>query len=152
WFVAHLLTHYSKQIPKKVSLVRPPKHTPYGFGGLNENELIEAYEHRIPLDKLNTIARLWEHYRYDNTEALISQAKELEKEYPFMLPAVQAHLDRIPTDTYPGRPVQVLKDIMEELQTRDFGTIFRAFNQRQSIYGFGDLQVKRMYDDLIQDP
>jgi Holliday junction resolvasome RuvABC DNA-binding subunit len=39
---------------------------------------------------------------------------------------------------------------MKELETNDFGSIFRAFNERESIYGFGDLQVRRMFDKLTQ--
>lgn len=36
--------------------------------------------------------------------------------------------------------------IVEELNTKEFGSIYREFNRREAIYGFGDLQVKNMMD------
>jgi hypothetical protein len=38
---------------------------------------------------------------------------------------------------------------MDELGTTDFGLIFKEFNKREAIYGFGDLQVKRLLDGLL---
>ncbi|GJM35445.1 MAG: hypothetical protein DHS20C18_44460 [Saprospiraceae bacterium] len=30
----------------------------------------------------------------------------------------------------------------------EFAPVFRAFNKRGNIYGFGDLQVKRLFDEI----
>jgi len=59
--------------------------------------------------------------------------------YPFILPATKAHVERKPTNENAGRPIQSLITIMKELETEEFGPIFREFNKRESIYGFGDL-------------
>ena len=40
---------------------------------------------------------------------------------------------------------------MKASQSTDFGTVFRIFNQQESIYGFGDLQVKRIFDTIIRN-
>jgi hypothetical protein len=37
---------------------------------------------------------------------------------------------------------------MEDLETDEFGPVFKEFNKRESIYGFGDLQVKRIFDEI----
>ena len=37
---------------------------------------------------------------------------------------------------------------MKELDTKDFGTIFKEFNRRESIYGFGDVQVRRLFNSI----
>ncbi len=37
---------------------------------------------------------------------------------------------------------------MEGLQTQNFGLIFREFCKREGIYGFGDLQVKRLLEEI----
>ena len=50
-----------------------------------------------------------------------------------------------------GRPIQSLITIMKELDTEEFGPVFREFNKRESIYGFGDLQVKRLFDEIINN-
>ncbi len=81
----------------------------------------------------------------------VPSAIELKNEYPFILPAVQAHIDRLPKNGNPGRPVRTLIEIMHELQTEEFGPVFREFCRRESIYGFGDLQVKQLFDDIVNN-
>lgn len=149
WFITHLLTKITRN--NTVYLIRPTLHTQYGFGGLNESELMSIYKNKIALTELDKIASLWESYQNDDTKNLMDQALELEKKYPFILPAVKAHIQRIPTNGNLGRPTESLMAIMKELKTEDFGTVFKEFNKRENIYGFGDLQVKRLYDKIINN-
>lgn len=147
WFVVYLLIQ--KSSAKNVFLVRPKQHTPYGFGGLSEIELVTAYEMRIRLTDLEKIAALWQLYQDDNTQKMLKYAEELEQQYPFLLVAVKAHIDRIPVNGKLGRPLESLKAIVNELKTEEFGKVFQEFCKRESIYGFGDLQVKRLYDKIV---
>ena len=39
-------------------------------------------------------------------------------------------------------------DVYNELETDEFGAVFREFSRRESIYGFGDLQVKKLLDQI----
>jgi len=73
----------------------------------------------------------------------------LENKYPFILSAVKAHIQRIPMNGNLGRPTKSLIKIMEEFNTEEFVVVFKEFTKRESIYGFGDLQVKRLYDEII---
>ena len=147
WFVVHLL---NKKIRNNtVFLIRPESHNQYGFGGLNNAELISIYKNRSALMELNKIASLWESYQNDDTEKLIRTARELESVYPFILRATKAHVERKPTKENAGRPIQSLIAIMKELETEEFAPVFREFKKRESIYGFGDLQVKRLFDEII---
>lgn len=148
WFVAFLLVNHTTI--NTAYLVRPLTHNHYGFGGLSEQELIEIYKYPLVLRDLSEIAQLWIHYQSANSEALLSTAENLQETYPFILRAVKAHIERIPNENSPGRPEQSLIDIMSELGTNSFGAVFQEFNKRESIYGFGDLQVKRMYDEIVK--
>jgi len=70
-----------------------------------------------------------------------------------MLPAIHAHLQRFPSETETnkeklGRPKISLIQIMNELKSEEFAPVFREFSKRESIYGFGDLQVKRLFDEV----
>lgn len=150
WFVAHLLQQSTANC--KVFLVRPKVHTPFGFGGLNKMELQQVYEEKTEINKLHEIAALWEFYRNNDTIGLTSVAKKLSSSYPFIFEAAKAHVDRIPTKNNPGRPVQSLIEIMEELQTEEFIPVFREFSKREAIYGFGDLQVKRLLEEIKNMP
>lgn len=146
WFVAYLI---SKTIRNNtVYLIRPESHNQYGFGGLNKSELISIYKNRFSLTELDKIACLWESYQNDDSEKIINTARELESIYPFILPVVEAHIERKPTNGNSGRPARSLAAIMRELETEEFEPVFREFSKRESIYGFGDLQVKRLFDEI----
>ena len=110
-----------------------------------------VFKQKTQITELLEISNLWNSYQKNDTEELIKVARELGTKYPFLYKAVEAHLDRIPGENNPGRPVQSLLDIMNELETESFGAIFIEFNKRESIYGFGDLQVKRLYDEIINN-
>ena len=146
WFVCNLMYQTNQQNP--VYLIRPEKHTQYGFAGLNPEELETALANRIELKELDTIAGLWLLYQNKDNEQLRKAAVSLKPKYPFIIPAVMANIDRVPREGNPGRPIQAIVQIMNELRTEDFGTIFKEFCARESIYGFGDLQVKRLVDEI----
>ncbi|WP_019037320.1 DUF1835 domain-containing protein [Psychroflexus tropicus] len=146
WFTVKLIVNYLK--PNKVFLIRPVIHTQYGFGGLNELELINAYKQKAQINELDGIASLWNLYQNNDIEEMVEVAKKLGLKYPFIQNAVEAHIDRIPNENSPGRPTATLLDIMNVLGTDSFGAVFKEFNKRESIYGFGDLQVKRLFDEI----
>jgi hypothetical protein len=146
WFVVHLIAN--KIHNNTIYLIRPKLHNQYGFGGLNHYDLTSLYENRFVLIELDKIASLWESYQNNDTEKLVSVARELEPTYPFILLAVEAHIERKSTHETMGRPSQSLITIMQELGTEEFGPVFKEFNKRESIYGFGDLQVKRLFDEI----
>ncbi len=148
WFVFHLLDEYGIDSP--LFLVHPSEGLQYGFGGMNKDELIQAYTNKQPVSPtdFSQLKILWKNYQNNKINELLRISSQLNKHYPFLLPAVKAHIDRIPAEGNPGRPKQTLLNISNELNTKDFGTIFREFCKRESIYGFGDLQVRRMLEEL----
>lgn len=149
WFVSHFITNNIENT--HVYLVRPESHNQFGFGGLSYSGLNSIYKNRSILVEIDKIASLWESYQNDNMGKLINTVRELESIYPFILPAIEAHIERKPTSETPGRPIQSLITIMKELETEEFSPVFREFSKRESIYGFGDLQVKRLFDQAIND-
>ena len=146
WFVLYLLQ--DKFESSQVYLVRPTPAKEFGFGGMNEAELIEAFEKRIRIEyaEYNELKKLWKYYQNSDFEGLMEIAEKYKVQFPFLRPAVQAHIERFPEDGSLGRPEQSLLSIMRELQTDQFAPVFREFCKRENIYGFGDLQVKRMWD------
>lgn len=147
WFVAHLLKTYTAVT--KVYLIRPTTDLRYGFGGMRPEELEKAFANRqkITMEQLALFGKLWEHFQAHQLPGMIALADSASSAFPFLPAAVQAHIDRYPAEGL-GRPEQSLKAIMEELGSDDFGPVFRAFWEREAIYGFGDLQVKRLYDEM----
>lgn len=150
WFVVDQLYNQG-QSKGQIFLIRPEKLTPYGFGGLSESELLNIYQNRTSLSQTDRISMLWRSYQEEDTDRLLELSIELEALYPFIRKAAEAHMARIPKGDNPDRPTQSLMEIMKELNTKEFGPIFREFNQREAIYGFGDLQVKRIYDQILNN-
>lgn len=148
WFVLHLLKTNRKKY--QIHLVRPNTGNEYNFGNMNREDLVLAYENKISINsnEFNKLASLWTHYQNNELEKLIASATALKTNFPFLIPAIQAHSNRIPKNGNPGKPVQTLLEIVDELKTREFAPVFQAFCKREAIYGFGDEQVKRLLIEL----
>ena len=150
WFIANLF-HEQNKPNLKYFLVRPEKFDQYGFGGLDQTALMDIYANRTELIGLETLSKLWNAYQKNDIDQLTNTAEALSRRFPFILPAVNAHIQRLPVNGNPGRPVMSLMNIIEELDTQEFGPVFKEFCKREPIYGFGDLQVKRLYDKILSD-
>lgn len=146
WYVAHLLSNLEQSY--STYLIRPKSHHTNGFGGLDANELEALFYEKIKIEDLTKFADLWHVYQNEDLSSLLQMATSLQDQFPFVLPAVDAHLARIPSPTSPGRPIESLMQIIQELKTDDFEIVFREFCKRESIYGYGDIQVQRMLDSI----
>ncbi len=146
WFVCHLLS--KSEYSHSVYLVRPPVHSQYGFGGFQPDTLPELLNNKIQVDReiIQLLADLWKAYQYDDLKSMNELAQQLHS-FPFVRNAVEAHIDRVENNT----PVKILKQIIEELKTEEFGPVFREFCKRTPHYGFGDLQVKYLFDQLLPE-
>ncbi|MCS5488854.1 DUF1835 domain-containing protein [Algoriphagus limi] len=131
-------------------LVTPGSEHPYSFATLDTEGLIERFYSPIQLQREDfyLFAELWTHFQKAEVFEAIQLAEKFKLKFPFLLPAVEAWRDMVPLGDFPGKPVQTLKDIQKEFQTDDFGVIFREFQKRLPIYGMGDLQVKRLWDEI----
>jgi len=145
WFCIHLLRNKAV----KLCLVRPNQLSPYGFGAYSTEELVLLFSQRSKILSIELWNRLWNSYESQSIETLFWIAGQLV-EYPFLFEAAKAHADRLVVGVTWGRPQQTLIKIMEELGTDEFGPIFQEFTKREPIYGFGDLQVHRLYQEVIE--
>ena len=117
---------------------------------MNEADLLTAYQDGLLLTTLQIedLQQLWEKYQTNQIEAMREIADRYITTLPFLLPAVQAHQKRQPDKDGWGHPERLVQSIQNTLQTKDFPTIFREFSKRAPIYGFGDLQVKRIWEQV----
>jgi len=144
WFVISLLSQNKRNY--KYYLVRPQSGHEYSFGSMSQDELNLAYKGKVKLADLDKLEQLWSLYQNGDLGIITSIAKEIQKKYPFVLDAIEAHIQRLPSKNSFGRPIDSLIRIIQDLQTDHFGTIFREFIKREPIYGFGDLQVEKMIE------
>ncbi len=146
WFVCHIL----HEKPVNIYLVRPTGSLQYGFAGHKPEQLSELLKNRTLLSKDHIIqfSQLWKAYQSNDQDRLLEISQKLGQSFSFVVEATKAHLQRLPYGD--GLPEQSLFEIMDELNTQDFGPVFQEFTKRHPIYGFGDLQVKRLFDQLMK--
>jgi len=150
WFVIYLLANYTQV--NEVFLVRPNRGNEYSFGFMNESQLVLSYKNSILVtgDDFAQIAKLWPLFQQENYSKMLDITHSTLTNYEFILkPAIKAQIERLPDAQGLGRPQRSLLAIINELNSKEFAVVFRLFCQREAIYSFGDLQVKRMFDALI---
>ena len=147
WFCCHLLNN--KDI-ENIFLIRPLNSDWKGFGGLDSLELIASYDYRKKLNQksISHLANCWNAFKVNDLKALKKLSFLDLDNFPFLPQVVQAHIDRFPGKDKKGKPERIISQIMNELNTAEFGKIFQEFSKRAGIYGFGDLQVKRIFDNM----
>ena len=156
WFVISIINNLP--VKKKVYAVytsyldRSDKHFWNGFGPANSSQLQVCFADRILLSNadLQLGQELWTAYKDNNFEELIRLANNQSLAFPYLQEVVKAHIDRFPKDGTNGRPEKVIEDITKNIST-DFHKVFKEFWNRESIYGFGDTQLKHLYDKVMHD-
>lgn len=147
WFTLYLQAKSNRQTSS--CLVLPTSDLQYGFGGMDEADFFSAYTNAKNLNQFKSLlSQLWPLYQQQDHKGLLDIARQLNLDFPFLQPAIRAEIDRYPNEGLPGKPEKLLQEIQLELATKEFGPVFREFTKRGAIYGFGDLQVKRIWDQL----
>jgi hypothetical protein len=154
WFVISIIN--SLPIKKKVFAVytsyldEASKQFWNGFGPANSDELNICYADRILLSEadINFGQALWKAYKNGRLEELTNLSKHPSSAFPYLQEVVKAHVDRFPKDGTKGRPEKFIEDITKNIST-DFPKVCEEFWKRESIYGFGDTQLKSLYDNVM---
>ena len=142
WFVLHHLS--LKKNIRGCFLIRPPQHDQYGFGRYPSTELFDLYQQRMELSDLVTLGQIWTFYSEGLFDEIEEYSQKLPPEYDFASEAIKALIESRPSANSPGRPIQTIREIIRDLGSEKFDLVFSEFSKRESIYGFGDLQVKRL--------
>jgi hypothetical protein len=151
WFVLKLLSE-SHNI--KIYRVFPPESSPAnswrGFGDASTVALTQAYEAKMPFTSFDLALgkNLWEAYRLGDGAQLAALSKSVSPCFRQLAEVCQAQLDRISEDPSERRPEKVILELLAKGIT-DFDTLFYQFSEREGIYGFGDLQVRKLFDYLV---
>ncbi|MDF9797436.1 hypothetical protein OKW21_002699 [Catalinimonas alkaloidigena] len=153
WFTVYFISEKLGYENHYLFLVLPNHYEWTGFGKMRTDELMHTFEQKIQLrkDDIRLFKDLWIAYA-QNDHAELKQLSLLMKDrYPYLPEVVQAHLDRFPEEAKRSRPETATLQIIQELQTNDFGRVFRAFSEREGIYGFGDLQFRQIYERVMKE-
>jgi hypothetical protein len=151
WFVLSLIERHP---PTKLYRIFPefenPEHQWLGFGASDIHHLESAYTQRIAFspEDISLGASLWHAYKQADFRALVELSKQPTMAYQQLEDVVQAHIDRFPGHKKTGRPEKAIRQLIEHVST-DFDVVFAEFSKQHGIYGFGDTQVRAMYDKIM---
>jgi hypothetical protein len=148
WFVISMLAnHPTLKIFRIFPIIENNADTWKGFGIANAEKLERAYHSKIQLTlkDIELGKNLWTAYQNGDLNKLNELSKKQSDCFEYLEEVCQAHIDRFPSDKTLGRPDKVVKEIIDTNST-EFQVVFSEFSDREGIYGFGDLQVKNIYD------
>lgn len=147
WFTLSLLYNRKCTVYRVSPVIDDPEQLWHGFGPMSPQELLNCYKSKILLTE-NDIKLgndLWQAYANSDNQLLKNLSMTSTSTFPYLKEVCQAQIER--TSQSPGRPEKVLQEIIDS-GFSSFGKAFVEFSYREGIYGFGDLQVKKIYDQL----
>jgi hypothetical protein len=93
-------------------------------------------------DDVYLAVQLWEAYQKGDSEKLLELAETETAKFPTLKEVCKA-LSEIDT-----RPKAVVSRLIGDGHT-EFGDLFREFSKAEGVYGFGDSQVRNIFDEVV---
>ncbi len=146
WFICYFLE--ASGFGGKVSWAKPSGVAKYNFGLLSKEALTAVFEDRLPVN-IAKIALLWQAYSVNDSDKLIRLVAGIAGLSQYIIPAAIAYRDMNTSTIEKSRPYLSLLAITKTLKTTHFGKVFMMFCKKEAVYGFGDLQVKRIFDQVV---
>lgn len=144
WFCLYLLNQTKAKLYRVEPIVRNGKNVWAGFGKLEAEDLRQCFAKRIKISKVDLAlgANLWKAYQSRNLVELASLSQIESDCFPRLKEVCKAEIEKS------HRPQTALREIISSGET-DFSRIFDQFNQKEGVYGFGDAQLKRIWQNLL---
>ncbi len=150
WFLVDcLVKNYENPV---IYWTRPIHRKWSGFGSMSLQDLSKAFDDKLKLKKeeQGLICNLWQNYLDQSMDYFSNLLKE---DIPFLYDideSIRALINLLPGEGL-NLPLRKLKTILQESHHPSFGEIFKRFSKELGVYGYGDLQVKHMIDQLQQE-
>lgn len=149
-FMAYLLSRSGHAV--NLSLVLPPGNYKYAFSMYSDQELVKAFESKINIDILDALADIWVSVSGGHTEKFLRQADRLPDKYLFLKNALQLLPNLEAGNEHSSKLYDQISSIIKSCETPGFAAVFKTFCKQHPEYGLGDLQVKKIYDQIVQLP
>ncbi len=143
WFCLDLLKDFDGTVYRVQPLNSSPDDVWKGFGNHGPDDLRNCFEVRTQFTRedIEIGSRLWAAFRNRNARELLQLGEHRSPCYPFLREVCEAAAE---LDTRPAA-------IVRELKSRglnDLESVFPEFQKRAGVYGFGDLQVEQLLQQV----
>lgn len=144
WFCLYLLMETKSKVFRVQPIVRNEKDAWKGFGGLDKEDLQECFAARTRFSEedLSLGTNLWTAYQNKDYAKLSELSQTKSKCFPKLKEVCEAEIEK------QIRPRKTLQKLIAGGET-NFSVIFKQFSEKEGVYGFGDSQVKRIYNEVI---
>ncbi|MEG1590810.1 hypothetical protein [Chryseobacterium sp.] len=134
WFLISNLNLRNKKILRVF-----PKDKEKGFAETNENDLLEMFDSAKEINdtERKLISDLWKGFQQNNL--LKNASSEIVRNLEELIIANE--------NRFNGTLENQIKDIQKNAEA--FEEVFTIFNQKYPVYGFGDLQLKRLMNQFF---
>lgn len=134
WFLISNLNLSNKKILRVF-----PKDKEKGFAQTNENDLLEMFDSAKEINdtERKLISDLWKGFQQNNL--LKNASSEIVRNLEELIIANE--------NRFNGALESQIIDIQKNAET--FEEVFKIFNQKYPVYGFGDLQLKRLMNQFF---
>lgn len=148
WFVCWLLDESGRD--HTLYLVRPPADSPYSFAHADEAGLQACLEARqsVSSAERSAFAGMWRAYQYEDRIAMHRLATGPLQAFDFLLPVIDAEVSRYRDESGWSPMERAVAEIIQKDPGGDFPAHFATFSRAFPIYGLGDLQFKRVWEEV----
>ncbi len=145
WFCLSLVQDKDANVSRVAPVVRSKSDLWKGFGGLSESDLEKCFANRTAFSDEDILlgANLWKAFQNKDTNRLADLSETKTACFPYLKEVCQAAIE------LQIRPKARLQTIISAGETH-FRKVFEEFNKTEGVYGFGDLQVKRICEEIAR--
>ncbi len=143
WFCLSLLAESTADIFRVAPVKLSDENVWEGFGGLTPRDMKECFDARVKLspDDIRLGSDLWSAYRISDHQKLEELSRIESDVFPKIREVCVAAIEK------DSRPKEVIREIIRN-GVSEFDEVFREFKDRAGVYGYGDAQVKKIWQDL----
>ena len=143
WFCLSLLAGTGASVYRVEPIGLDEENRWDGFGKFTADDMKAAFELRSKFtgDDVELGAKLWNAYRRKKYSGLKDLSSDERECFPYLKEVVAAAAEQY------IRPLEIVREIMAGGE-KEFDEIFVEFKKRAGVYGYGDLQVQRLVDQL----
>ena len=144
WFCLSLLADSTADVYRVAPVTLSEAETWDGFGNLTPDELKECFAARVKVSRsdIRLAEHLWSAYRIHDHKKLEDLSMIESPAFPKLREVCVAAIEK------GSRPKKIVGDIMQEGEN-EFDKIFLEFKARAGEFGYGDVQVKKIWQDLL---
>jgi len=142
WFCISLLSNIKDLKIYRVFPKTASENHWKGFADSDNSDLEKSLKSRVLFNKndIKLTLNLWKAYQNNDIDSLKQLSENQSDCFHFLKEVIEAYINIKPED--------FIKNQIENGLT-DFDSVLKKFQQELGIFGFGDLQVKKIYDKVL---